>query len=162
MRDRHREIECLMALYSFANITAGTSDGKRQKKAGRRKSSAEAEMKAFLASKAVDQISEYSQRGRSYRDLSDQELVQSWQCVWNELAADPHMKNRDIQADLASEFALRQEKPPWQLVREQIDIYLERAKRAQQIQLKENPDADAEASEAMDDDFEEFMNRRSN
>ena len=94
-------------------------------------------MKAFLASKAVDQISEYSQRGRSYRDLSDRELVQSWQCVWNELAADPlNMKNRDIQADLASEFALRREEPPWQLVREQIDIYLERAKRAQQIQLK--------------------------
>ncbi|MGB6999538.1 MAG: hypothetical protein WBD96_18450 [Pseudolabrys sp.] len=136
---------------------------KRQKQAGRRRSSAEAEMKAFLASKAVDQISEYSQRGRSYRDLSDRELVQSWQTVWNELAADPlNMKNRDIQADLASEFALRQEEPPWLLVREQIDIYLERAKRAQQIQLKETPDADAEASEAMDDDFEEFMNRRSN
>ena len=136
---------------------------KRQKKSGRRKSSAEAEMKAFLASKAVDQISEYSQRGRSYRDLSDRELVQSWQTVWNELAADPlNVKNRNIQADLASEFVLRQEEPPWQLVREQIDIYLERAERAQQIQLKENPDADAEASEAMDDDFEEFMNRRSN
>ena len=137
--------------------------GKRQKQAGRRKSSVEAEMKAFLASKAVDQISEYSQRGRSYRDLSDRELVQSWQTVWNELAADPlNMKNRDIQADLASEFALRQQEPPWQLVREQIDIYLERAERARQIQLKENPDADAQASEAMDDDFEEFMNRRSN
>jgi hypothetical protein len=137
--------------------------GKRQKRAGRRKSSVEAEMKAFLASKAVDQISEYSQRGRSYRDLSDRELVQSWQTVWNELAADPlNMKNRDIQADLASEFALRQQEPPWQLVREQIDIYLERAERARQIQLKENPDADAQASEAMDDDFEEFMNRRSN
>ena len=136
---------------------------KRQKQAGRRRSSAEAEMKAFLASKAVDQISEYSQRGRSYRDLSDRELVQSWQSVWNELAAEPlNVKNRNIQADLASEFVLRQEEPPWQLVREQIDIYLERAKRAQQIQLKENPDADAEASEAMDDDFEEFMNRRSN
>ena len=112
--------------------------GKRQKQAGRRKSSVEAEMKAFLASKAVDQISEYSQRGRSYRDLSDRELVQSWQTVWNELAADPlNMKNRDIQADLASEFALRQQEPPWQLVREQIDIYLERAERARQIQLKE-------------------------
>ena len=135
--------------------------GKRQKQAGRRKSSVEAEMKAFLASKAVDQISEYSQRGRSYRDLSDRELVQSWQTVWNELAANPlNMKNRDIQADLASEFALRQQEPPWQLVREQIDIYLERAERARQIQLKENPDADAQASEAMDDDFEEFMNRR--
>jgi hypothetical protein len=36
------------------------------------KPSAEAEMKAFLASKAVDQISDYSQRDRSYRALSDE------------------------------------------------------------------------------------------
>ena len=135
--------------------------GKRQKQTGRRRSSVEAEMKAFLASKAVDHISDYSQRGRSYRDLSDRGLVQSWQSVWNELAADPlNMKNRHIQADLASEFALRQEDPPWLLVREQIDIYLERAERAQQIQLKENPDADAQAIEAMDDEVEEYMNRR--
>ena len=70
------------------------------------------------------------------------------------------MDNRDTQADLASEFALRRQEPPWQLVREQIDIYLESAERARQIQLKENPDADAQANEAMDDDFEEFMNRR--
>ena len=132
---------------------------KRQKQIGRRRSSAKAEMKAFLASKAVDQISEYSQRGRSYRDLSDRELVQSWRSVWNELAADPlNIKNRHIQADLASEFALRQKEPPWQLVREQIDIYLERAERAQRIELKENPDAVAQAREAMDDDFEDFMN----
>ena len=73
----------------------------------RKNSSADAEMKAFLASKAFDQISDYSQRGRSYRALSDEELVQSWQSVWNELAADPiNIKSRDVQADLGSESAL--------------------------------------------------------
>ena len=85
-----------------------------------KKPSAEAEMKAFLASKAVEQISDYSQRGRSYRALSDEQLIESWQAVWNELAADPtNMKTRDVQADLGSEFALRQQEPPWKLVRRQ-------------------------------------------
>jgi len=66
-------------------------------------------MQAFLASKAVDQISDYNQRGRTYCALSDDELIHSWQAIWNELATDPvNMKKRDAQADLASEFALRQ------------------------------------------------------
>ena len=126
----------------------------------RKKPSAEAEMKAFLASKAVDQISDYSQRGRSYRALSDEELVQSWQSVWNELAADPiNIKSRDVQADLGSEFALRQQAPPWKLVQRQIDIYLRDSERAWQKQREQNPDADAQASEAIDDELEEFMNR---
>ncbi|HET7166023.1 MAG TPA: hypothetical protein VFI94_12875 [Pseudolabrys sp.] len=56
-------------------------------------------MKAFLASKAVDQISDYSQRGRSYRALSGEQLNESWQAVWNELAADPtNIKTRDVPA----------------------------------------------------------------
>jgi hypothetical protein len=131
------------------------------KKTGRKRPSAEAEMKAFLASKAVDQTSDYSQRGRSYRALSDEELVQSWQSVWDELAADPiNEKSRDVQADLGSEFALRRQEPPWKLVQRQIDIYLEGAERAWEKWREQNPDADAQASEAIDDDFEEFLNRR--
>ncbi len=73
-------------------------------------------MKAFLASKVVDQISDYNQRGRAYRTLSDDELIGSWEAVWDLLAVDlVNMENRDIQADLGSEFALRQQEPPWKL-----------------------------------------------
>ncbi len=136
--------------------------GKRQKKTGPRNSSAEAEMKAFLASKVVDQISDYNQRGRAYRTLSDDELIGSWEAVWDLLAVDPvNMENRDIQADLGSEFALRQQEPPWKLVRRQIDIYLEGAELARQKQRNENPEAEAKADEALEEDLEEFMNRRS-
>jgi hypothetical protein len=132
------------------------------KKTGRKKPSPEAEMKAFLASKAVDQISDYSQRGRSYRALSDEQLIESWQAVWNELAADPtNMKTRDDQADLGSEFALRRQEPPWKLVQRQIDIYLEGAERAWEKWRELNPEADAQASEAIDDELEEFKNRGS-
>lgn len=45
-------------------------------------------MDAFLASKTVDHISDYSQRGRIYGELSDEELLESWQSIWNELATD--------------------------------------------------------------------------
>jgi len=133
----------------------------RQKKIVRKKSSAEAEMRAFLASKVVDQISDYNQRGRTYCALSDDELVHSWQAIWNELATDPvNMKKRDAQADLASEFALRQKNPPWELVRRQIDIFLKDAERAWERKRRQNPEADAQANEAIDDDLEEFLNRR--
>ena len=49
--------------------------------------------------------------------------------------------------------------PPWKLVRRQIDIYLEGAERAWQKQREHNPDVDAQKSEAIDDELEEFMNR---
>jgi hypothetical protein len=134
---------------------------KRQKKPARKKASAEAEMQAFLASKVVDQISDYSQRGRIYRGLSDEELLRSWESIWNELAIDAHdMKKRDIQADLASEFSLRKREPPWEVVRTQIDIFLKEGERAWSRQREQNPDADERASEAIEDDLEEFRNKR--
>jgi hypothetical protein len=52
-----------------------------------------------------------------------------------------------------------QQEPPWKLVRRQIDIHLQGAERAWQKQREQNPDADAQASEAIDDELEEFMNR---
>ena len=38
-------------------------------------------------------------------------------------------------------------------------MYLQGAERAWQKQREQNPDADAQASEAIDDEPEEFMNR---
>jgi hypothetical protein len=49
----------------------------------------DSEMRALLASKAVDQIADYNQRGRSYKSLPNEGLVQLWQSIWNELAVEP-------------------------------------------------------------------------
>ena len=134
---------------------------KRRKKAARKKTSAEAEMESFLASKAVDQISDYSQRGRVYRKLSNEELIQAWESIWNDLAADAlNAKKRDMQSDLVSEFSLRKREPPWEMVRTQINTFLGKAKRAWQRQRKRNPGADEQANEALEDDMEDFRNRR--
>jgi len=57
---------------------------------------------------------------RAYRELTDDQLVQSWQSIWNALATDTlKVKNRSIEADRASEFALRKQPPPWELVKVQ-------------------------------------------
>ena len=121
---------------------------KGRKKAGKEKSAADAEMMAFLASKSLDHISDYSQRGRMYQTLSDEFLVQAWQSIWKALAACPlNMKKRDTQADLAAEFALRGIEPPWDLVRRQIDSFLADADRAWKKWRKQHPDAEARANE---------------
>jgi len=134
---------------------------KRKKKITHERISTEKEMRAFLASKVVDQISDYNQRGRAYRELTDDQLVQSWQSIWNALATDTlNVKNRSIEADLASEFALRKQPPPWELVKVQINLFLRGAECAWEKQRRENPEADEMAKEAMDDDLEDFLTRR--
>jgi len=118
-------------------------------------------MQAFLASRIVDQISDYNERGRSYRALSDDELVLSWQSIWKELATDPiSTKKLDTQADLASEFALRQKNPPWEIVRRQINIFQKATKRAWERQRLEDPEANAQSNKDIENDLEEFLNRR--
>jgi len=132
-----------------------------RKKAGKEASAAEAEMIALLASKAVDQISNYSQRGRMYRTLSDERLVQSWQSIWDELVIDPlSEKKRDMQADLGSEFSLRGMEPPWGLVRKQIDSFLVDSDRAWKEWRKQHPDAEARANESIDSDLQKFRTER--
>jgi len=118
-------------------------------------------MQAFLASRIVDQISDYNQRGRSYRALSDDELVHSWQSIWKELATDPiSTKTLDTQADLASEFALRQKNPPWEIVRRQIDIFQKGTKRAWERQRLQDPEANAQSKKDIEHDLEEFLDKR--
>jgi hypothetical protein len=134
---------------------------KARKKAARKRSGAEAEMDAFLASKTVDHISDYSQRGRIYGELSDEELLESWQSIWNELATDAFDdKKRGIEADLVAEFSLRRREPPWEIVRTQIDIFLKEDERAWKMRLKQNPEAQEVADEAFEDEMDNFVNRR--
>jgi hypothetical protein len=121
----------------------------------------DSEMKALLASKAVDQIADYNQRGRSYKALPNEGLVQLWQSIWNELAVEPLNENkRDVQADISAEFMLRGLEPPWDLVADQVEIYLAAADRAFEIWRQQNPDAEAQANDAIADDLKRFQRSR--
>jgi hypothetical protein len=121
----------------------------------------DSEMKALLASKAVDQIADYNQRGRSYKALPNEGLVQSWRSIWNELAVEPLNENkRDVQADISAEFMLRGLEPPWDLVADQVEIYLAEADRAFEIWRQQNPDAEAQANDAIADDLKRFQRSR--
>jgi hypothetical protein len=121
----------------------------------------DSEMKALLASKAVDQIADYNQRGRSYKALPNEGLVQSWRSIWNELAVEPLNENkRDVQADISAEFMLRGLEPPSDLVADQVEIYLAEADRAFEIWRQQNPDAEAQANDAIADDLKRFQRSR--
>jgi len=121
------------------------------------------QMKAFLASKAVDQVSDYCRRGRMHCNVSDEELVRLWKTIWSDLAADPLSEaKRDIQGDIAAEFSLRNKEPPWELVEEQTNSVLVDSDRAADKWQKENPGAHMEANEALNDELRAFVARRQN
>jgi hypothetical protein len=134
---------------------------KRRKKTSGKVSSAETEMMALLASKTFDQISDYSQRGRAYRTLSEDQLIQSWQSIWKRLVTDPLSgKKRDAQADIASEFALRGMEPPWGLVRKQIDTFLADSDRLWKEWRRQHPDAEARENDSIEADLKKFRTDR--
>jgi hypothetical protein len=133
---------------------------KRTRKADQ-ESSAHPEMEAFLASKAIDHTSDYVQRGRALSALSEEQVTQSWQSLWNELRADPlDQKKRDMESDFASEFKLRGKEPPWDLVRKQVMSFLADSSRARRKWKKKNPDAVSRANEAIDAELRAFLSKR--
>src|ERR1043166_7966385 len=112
--------------------------------AKKRQSPSDSEMLAFLQSRTVDHVSDYSQRGRFYRSLSDNDLIQSWKTVWDSLEVDSlNKKLRDMQADLSAEFSLRSSEPPCALVAKQIDVFVSASERAHKDWCRDNPAAAA-------------------
>ena len=125
------------------------------------RSPSDSEMLAFLQSRSVDHVSDYSQRGRFYRSLSDNDLIRSWKTVWDSLENDPlNEKLRDTQADLSAEFSLRGIEPPWALVARQIDIFVSTSERAHKDWCRDNPAAAAEAEEQVREDLGDFLEDR--
>lgn len=119
------------------------------------------DMEAFLASKTFDQMSDYSQRGRKYRALSDERLVQSWQTIWDQLVLDPlNLERRNSQVDLASEFSLRGQEPPWKLVEKQIDKFLAASDRALKQLRDEHSGTEEWANKSINDDLQAFLASR--
>jgi len=126
-----------------------------------KKPSDDSEMLAFLKSKTADHIADYSNRGRPYRTLSEEDLIESWESAWNDLESEPlSEKKRDIQADLAAEFALRKLEVPWVRVRTQIDVFLAASGRAHKKWSEKNPEAAKQAEATFEIDLQEFRDAR--
>ena len=134
---------------------------KADKRKSRRRSADNAEMKAFLASTVIDHIAAYCQRGRQLQGLSDDALTEQWKTVWNELTLDPiSEKKRDVQADISAEFSLRDKETPWNLVVDQVELYLDASERAWNNLRKQNPGANDRINEGLESDLRKFRNRR--
>jgi hypothetical protein len=79
----------------------------------------EAEVEAFLRSGEMDQIEDYSARGRAYQRAPQDELVELWIAAfkgWVETPTDVEARQRE--RDLSSEFRLRGGEPPLWAARE--------------------------------------------
>jgi len=67
--------------------------------------SSEEDVWGWTASNEADLAANYANRGRSYRDLSDDELTVRWIVSFREIAADlRNYKARAVSADLKSEL----------------------------------------------------------
>jgi hypothetical protein len=159
---RHHCISTRAWLYTvFVRLSRLHAMAKRRKKGSRRaKSDDQEEMKAFLASEVIDQIVDYSRRGRAFERLSDAELLNIWRDIWDDLANDPlNESNRGRQADIAAEFSLRKSNPPYQIVKAQIKTFLEDSQKAWQKLVAEDPEAERRSNKNLERDIKTYRGR---
>ena len=77
----------------------------------------EADMMALLESDAMNKLAAYAARGRSHRNLSEQQLTDAWKQAFKNLANDPRVyEARAAENDLTCEFKLRGLDPPYDQV----------------------------------------------
>ena len=77
---------------------------------------------SWLASCDADYTADYLNRGRSYGALSVDELSAQWVISFREIAADiQNAKARSLNSELKYEMDLRLIKPPYDLVRDELN-----------------------------------------
>src|SRR3981081_3517438 len=100
----------------------------------------EADMMALLESDAMNKLAAYAARGRSHRNLSEQQLTDAWKQAFKNLASDPRVyEARAAENDLASEFNLRGLDPPYDQVKDDVERYMSAAATAAEDLRKDAP-----------------------
>jgi hypothetical protein len=107
----------------------------------------EADMLALLESDAMNKLAAYAERGRSHRNLSEQQLTDAWKQAFKNVANDPHIyEARAAENDLASEFQLRGLDPPYDEVKDDVQRFMSAAEAVAE-ELKKDPDRLAQTGE---------------
>jgi hypothetical protein len=118
-------------------------------------------MLAFLASQQMDKAASYVARGREYESLSDEELSAQWIQEFRKMALDPRdWKQRAVHDDLHAEFELRNKEPPYKLVKQEFDLFLETSAAAIKDLEVEDPDRYAEIGRELAQDIQEFKEQK--
>jgi hypothetical protein len=78
----------------------------------------------WLTSSEADETADYARRGRLHSALTNEELLGEWAASFRRMAADiRNLQARAVTSDLQHEFALRSIKPPYDLVRDEIEAF---------------------------------------
>src|SRR5215207_4452430 len=84
---------------------------------------------AIFESERLNAVTDYAQRGRAFRSLDTGELKSRWIVSMKKWAAEPKLRSphRAELGDLEAEMSLRNEDPPFDQVREEMDAIKEAA-----------------------------------
>jgi hypothetical protein len=78
---------------------------------------------SWVNSSSVDDIADYAARGRRYETISDSELSSAWVQAFKASAQNIHNKEqRRLQIDYGAELSLRGIQPPFDLVRDDMEL----------------------------------------
>src|SRR3979409_1470729 len=99
----------------------------------------ETDMMALLESDAMNKLAAYAARGRSHKNLSEQQLTDAWKQAFKNVANDPRVyEARAAENDLACEFKLLCLDPPYDQVKDDVELYMSAAEVAAE-DLKKRP-----------------------
>jgi hypothetical protein len=103
--------------------------------------------RAWIENKPFEQAQAYARRGRRYEGLTTDEVKERWVAAVKRMIA--NVRDTSLQGepnDLEAELTLRQEQPPFERVREEMDAFTAAAVAALQI-LKRDPERFAKADQ---------------
>ena len=102
---------------------------------------------AWIENKPLEQAQAYARRGRRYESLATDEVKERWVSATKRMIAD--VRDTSLQHepnDLEAELTLRQEQPPFERVRAEMEAFTAAAVAALEI-LKRDPEKFAKADQ---------------
>ncbi len=112
--------------------------------------------RAWIENKPLEQAQAYVRRGRRYADLSTDEVKERWVTAFRRMVAD--VRDTSLQRepnDLEAELTLRQEQPPFERVRQEMDAFTAAAVAALEL-LKRDPERFARADQEVMNEIDAF------
>jgi hypothetical protein len=119
-----------------------------------------ADVDAWLKNNQVEKAARYVRAGRRHGSMADAELRDAWCVAFRAMAANLHDEHlRRAEQDLLSELELRNQLPPYDLVKGDFDRLIAAVSQAYDA-LKADPEGFAQANRDMTLDLNKFKLER--
>lgn len=112
--------------------------------------------RAWIENKPLEQAQAYVRRGRGYADLPTDEVKERWVAAFRRMLGD--VRDTSLQREpneLEAELTLRQEQPPFERVRKEMDEFTAAAVAALEL-LKQDPEKFAKADQEVMNEIAAF------